>query len=44
MVYVESPTFPLLEYFMLIYIAVYPTEINSLTMRTKGAALGAATN
>jgi hypothetical protein len=23
---------------------VYPTEINSLTMRTKGAALGAATN
>lgn len=24
--------------------AVYPTEINSLTMRTKGAAIGAATN
>jgi Sugar (and other) transporter len=23
---------------------VYPTEINSLTMRTKGAAIGAATN
>lgn len=25
-------------------LLVYPTEINSLTMRTKGAALGAATN
>lgn len=24
--------------------AVYPTEINSLSMRTKGAALGTATN
>lgn len=29
---------------MLIDSLVYPTEINSLTMRTKGAALGAATN
>lgn len=29
---------------MLIDRLVYPTEINSLTMRTKGAALGAATN
>ncbi|KAL2822020.1 hypothetical protein BJX63DRAFT_180400 [Aspergillus granulosus] len=25
-------------------IVVYPTEINSLAMRTKGAALGASTN
>lgn len=31
-------------YSLLIIDIVYPTEINSLTMRTKGAALGAATN
>lgn len=29
---------------VLMVFLVYPTEINSLTMRTKGAALGAATN
>ncbi|OQE01887.1 hypothetical protein PENSOL_c003G01894 [Penicillium solitum] len=29
---------------MMFGATVYPTEINSLTMRTKGAALGAATN